>query len=145
MRAAAPTADVVVMAAAPADFTPATTSATKIKKSGAGGLGLDLVQTPDVLAGLVAARTDPRQVLVGFAAEAPGAGTDLLALGRAKLARKGCDLLVLNEVGRDRVFGQPTSEITVLGPDTVAGPVAGSKDTLAHLVWDAALSVRAAR
>ena len=72
MEVAAKGADVVVMAAAPADFTPAETSQTKIKKSGGAGLGVDLVQTPDVLAGLVAARTDPRQVLVGFAAETPG-------------------------------------------------------------------------
>ena len=102
MEVAAKGADVVVMAAAPADFTPAETSRTKIKKSGGAGLAVDLVQTPDVLAGLVAARTDPRQVLVGFAAETPGPDQSLLELGRAKLARKGCDLLVLNEVGPGR-------------------------------------------
>ena len=67
------------------------------------------MQTADVLAGLVAARTDARQVLVGFAAETPSAGETLLELGRAKLARKGCDLLVLNEVGHGLVFGQPDS------------------------------------
>ena len=72
------------------------------------------MQTTDVLAGLVAARTDPRQVLVGFAAETPVPEHDLLELGRAKLARKGCDLLVLNEVGRGLVFGRPDSEIILL-------------------------------
>ena len=71
-RAAA--ADLVVMAAAPADFTPTNRSDTKIKKDGDGGLHLDLVQTTDVLAALVRSRIDPRQVLVGFAAETPDAG-----------------------------------------------------------------------
>jgi len=145
MTAAAGTADVVVMAAAPADFTPAQASGTKIKKAGSDGLALELVQTPDVLASLVAGRRDPRQVLVGFAAETPAEGQSLLELGRAKLARKGCDLLVLNEVGHGLVFGRPDSEITVVGPGTVSGPVAGSKDALAHLVWDSALAVRSAR
>lgn len=145
MTSASREADLVVMAAAPADYTPATASGTKIKKTGGDGLELDLVQTPDVLAGLVAGRTNPRQVIVGFAAETPAAGQSLLELGRAKLARKGCDLLVLNEVGHGLVFGQPDSEITVLGTDGVTGPVAGSKDTLAHVVWDSALAVRRAR
>ncbi len=142
MEVAAKGADVVVMAAAPADFTPAETSRTKIKKSGGAGLAVDLVQTPDVLAGLVAARTDPHQVLVGFAAETPGPHQSLVELGRAKLARKGCDLLVLNEVGPGKVFGQPDSEITVLGGPEPVGPLAGSKDLLAHRIWDEALAAR---
>jgi phosphopantothenoylcysteine decarboxylase/phosphopantothenate--cysteine ligase len=142
---AAATADLVVMAAAPADFTPAAASDTKIKKSGDGGLRLELVQTPDVLAGLVHARTDPRQVLVGFAAETPTAEQSLLELGRAKLARKGCDLLVLNAVGAGLVFGQPDSEITLLSPQGAQGPLAGSKDQLAHAIWDAALVLRTSR
>ncbi|GAA1431008.1 bifunctional phosphopantothenoylcysteine decarboxylase/phosphopantothenate--cysteine ligase CoaBC [Microlunatus lacustris] len=145
VTAAAATADVVVMAAAPADFTPAAASGTKIKKSGDGGLELDLVQTTDVLAGLVRGRTDPRQVLVGFAAETPTDDADLLALGRAKLARKGCDLLVLNAVGRGKVFGQVDSEITLLTAQAADGPHAGSKDTLAHRVWDNALTLRTSR
>jgi phosphopantothenoylcysteine decarboxylase/phosphopantothenate--cysteine ligase len=145
VTAAAPTADVVVMAAAPADFTPAAASDTKIKKSGNGGLQLDLVQTSDVLAGLVRGRTDPCQVLVGFAAETPTAEQSLVELGRAKLARKGCDLLVLNAVGHGLVFGQPDSEITLLTPQGARGPLAGSKDQLAHAIWDAALVLRAPR
>jgi phosphopantothenoylcysteine decarboxylase/phosphopantothenate--cysteine ligase len=142
MAVAAKTADIAVMAAAPADFAPAGSSDTKIKKTGSEGLALTLVQTTDVLAGLVAARTDPRQVLVGFAAETPPSAESLVELGRAKLARKGCDLLVLNEVGHQLVFGQPDSEITVLGPGTTVGPIAGSKDTLAHRIWDEALAER---
>jgi len=145
MTTAGAAADVVVMAAAPADFTPAEASGTKIKKSGTAGLELALVQTPDVLAGLVAERTDSRQVLVGFAAETPDGGQSLLELGRAKLARKGCDLLVLNEVGHGLVFGRADSEITVLSGEAVTGPVTGSKDALAHVVWDAALAVRSGR
>ena len=100
------------------------------------------MQTPDVLAGLVAARTDPRQVLVGFAAETPGPDQSLVELGQAKLARKGCDLLVLNEVGPGKVFGQPDSEIIVLGGPEPVGPLAGSKDLLAHRIWDEALAAR---
>jgi phosphopantothenoylcysteine decarboxylase / phosphopantothenate---cysteine ligase len=145
MTDAAAEADIVVMAAAPADYTPATASDTKLKKTGDQGLRLDLVQTTDVLASLVSARTDPRQVLVGFAAETPTAEHSLLELGRAKLARKGCDLLVLNEVGRDKVFGRPDSEIVVISVDRAEPPMAGSKDQLAHRIWDSALDVRVAQ
>jgi len=145
MAVAVKDADIAVMAAAPADFTPATTSQSKIKKAADGRLDLNLVQTTDVLASLVKARTDARQVLVGFAAETPGRGQTLLDLGRAKLARKGCDLLVLNEVGPNLVFGQPDSEITLLSTDGATGPLRGSKDTLAHQIWDEALAQRARR
>jgi phosphopantothenoylcysteine decarboxylase / phosphopantothenate---cysteine ligase len=145
MTVAAKDADVVVMAAAPADFTPARASETKIKKSGDGNLRIDLVQTSDVLAGLAAGRTDPQQVLVGFAAETPDAEHSLLDLGRAKLHRKGCDLLVLNEVGHGLVFGQPDSAITLLTPNGVGATMTGSKDLLAHRIWDAALGLRFGR
>ncbi len=145
MAVAAKDADIAVMAAAPADFAPSSTSETKIKKSADGGLELKLVQTTDVLAGLVAARTDARQILVGFAAETPSAGETLLDLGRAKLARKGCDLLVLNEVGRNLVFGQQQSQITLLTTEGATGPFTGSKDTLAHQIWDEAVAQRARR
>ena len=138
-------ADIAIMAAAPADFTPAAASDTKIKKSADGGLELTLVQTVDVLASLVAARTDSQQVLVGFAAETPGDGQTLIDLGRAKLARKGCDLLVLNEVGPNLVFGQPDNKIILLTREGATGPIAGSKDTLAHQIWDEAIAQRARR
>jgi phosphopantothenoylcysteine decarboxylase/phosphopantothenate--cysteine ligase len=145
MTVAAKDADLVVMAAAPADFTPARASETKIKKSGDGNLRIDLVQTSDVLAALAAGRTDPQQVLVGFAAETPDAEHSLLDLGRAKLHRKGCDLLVLNEVGHGLVFGQPDSAITLLTPNGVGATMTGSKDLLAHRIWDAALGLRFGR
>jgi phosphopantothenoylcysteine decarboxylase / phosphopantothenate---cysteine ligase len=145
MAVVAKDADIAIMAAAPADFTPAAASDTKIKKSADGGLELTLVETVDVLASLVAARTDSRQVLVGFAAETPSDGQTLIDLGRAKLARKGCDLLVLNEVGPNLVFGQPDNKIILLTREDATGPIAGSKDTLAHQIWDEALAQRARR
>ncbi len=89
MTKAAADADIVVMAAAPADFTPATSSDLKIKKSGQAGLELTLVQTTDVLAGLVAARTDPAQVIVGFAAETPTAEQSLVELGPGQAGPQG--------------------------------------------------------
>jgi len=142
MTGAAKDADLVVMAAAVADFAPAETSDAKLKKSDDAGLDLQLGQTVDVLAGLVAARTDPAQVLVGFAAETATSPEDLVALGRAKLARKGCNLLVVNDVREGRVFGAETNEITLLTHDEVRGPLAGSKDTLAHDIWDVTLALR---
>ncbi len=149
MTRAAKKADVVVMAAAPADFTPATASDTKIKKSGDAGTTLTLVQTPDVLRGLVEAREDPSQVIVGFAAETSDDLTELVALGRDKLLRKGCDLLVLNAVGHDKVFGREDSEITLLGQQdrevVVDGPYSGSKDVLAHRVLESAVQARQRR
>lgn len=145
MTQAAQGADIVVMAAAAADFTPAEASPSKIKKAGAAGLELRLGQTPDVLAGLVRARSDERQVLVGFAAETPIGDESLLELGRAKLTRKGCDLLVLNAVGHGRVFGQPDNEVILLSAGTASGPISGTKDLLAHRIWDAALAQRTRR
>jgi phosphopantothenoylcysteine decarboxylase/phosphopantothenate--cysteine ligase len=146
MTRAAKGADVVVMAAAPADFTPATASDVKIKKSGDEGATVTLVQTPDVLRGLVTSREDPRQVIVGFAAETAPDQAGLVALGRAKLARKGCDLLVLIVVGHGLVFGREDNEITLLAQQdaevTVDGPYAGSKDVLAHRILDATAALR---
>ncbi len=145
---AADGADMVVMAAAPADFRPVREQSVKIKKTSADQrLELSLVQNPDILAGLVRDRTDPRQLLVGFAAETATSDTELVALGRQKLARKGCDLLVLNAVGHGRVFGRTESEIRLLRPgtDVTPGALAGSKDVLAHHIWDATLDIRAGR
>ncbi|MDP9183173.1 MAG: phosphopantothenoylcysteine decarboxylase, partial [Actinomycetota bacterium] len=130
-------ADVVVMAAAVADYRPAERLATKRKKTDA--LSVDLVQNPDILRELVAARR-PGQVLVGFAAETGDDRADVLTHGREKLARKGCDLLVVNEVGES---GHPTgfegsdNAATVLAADGSATEVPlGSKDALADVVWD---------
>ena len=108
--AASSGADAVVMAAAPADFRPLTESGSKIKKSGDGTTPtIELAETPDILAGLVRDR-DARgdaQVVVGFAAETGDDNGSVLDHARAKLARKGCDLLVVNDVGGGAVFGSP--------------------------------------
>jgi len=140
MRRLAPDADALVMAAAPADFTPAEPSASKIKKAGEAGLDLRLVQTPDVLAGLAASRR-PGQVIVGFAAETASEPGALLELGRAKLARKGCDLLVLNDVSGGAVFGDARNDVTIIGPTGVVGSATADKNVVAHRIWDAALAV----
>ncbi len=129
------------MAAAPADFRPLTESGSKIKKSGDGTTPtIELVETPDILAGLVRdrdARGDDAQVVVGFAAETGDDNGSVLDHARAKLARKGCDLLVVNDVGGGAVFGSPDNEAVVLSASGEAVTVPrGSKESLAHVVWD---------
>ncbi|MFY7066403.1 bifunctional phosphopantothenoylcysteine decarboxylase/phosphopantothenate--cysteine ligase CoaBC [Nocardiopsis changdeensis] len=128
-------ADVIVMSAAVADFRPAASVASKIKKSGAAPAPIELVENPDVLAGLVVSRDreGTAQVIVGFAAETD----DVIANGRAKLARKGCDLLVVNQVGGGRAFGTEDNQAVVLGADGSAVEIPrGPKEDLADRVWD---------
>ncbi|MEU4643872.1 bifunctional phosphopantothenoylcysteine decarboxylase/phosphopantothenate--cysteine ligase CoaBC [Micromonospora sp. NPDC023814] len=131
--AAAAGADVVVMAAAPADFRPATYAPGKIKKSDDGDAPtIALVTNPDIAAEL-GQRRRPEQVLVVFAAETG----DAEANGRAKLARKRADLIVINEVGTDKVFGADTNAATVIGADgSVSRLPEQSKEDLADAVWD---------
>ncbi|MBW1604594.1 bifunctional phosphopantothenoylcysteine decarboxylase/phosphopantothenate--cysteine ligase CoaBC [Streptomyces sp. JJ66] len=131
---AAADADAVVMAAAVADFRPARYASGKIKKrDGHDPEPVALVRNPDVLAELSADRPHPGQVVVGFAAETD----DVLAAGRAKLARKGCDLLVVNEVGEHKTFGSADNEAVVLATDGTQTPVPyGPKEALADTVWD---------
>ncbi|MGY5882051.1 bifunctional phosphopantothenoylcysteine decarboxylase/phosphopantothenate--cysteine ligase CoaBC [Modestobacter lacusdianchii] len=131
-------ADVVVMAAAVADFRPASVAGTKLKKGAASEpSSIELVRNPDVLVELVGARP-PGQLVVGFAAETGDAEGDVLTHARAKLDRKGADLLVVNDVSAGRVFGRAENEVTVLAPDGTATPVpAGRKDTVAAGIWDA--------
>ncbi|MGN9777191.1 bifunctional phosphopantothenoylcysteine decarboxylase/phosphopantothenate--cysteine ligase CoaBC [Micromonospora sp. H33] len=130
---AAVDADAVVMAAAPADFRPATYATGKIKKSDDGSAPtIELVTNPDIAAEL-GQRRRPEQVLVVFAAETG----DAEANGRAKLARKRADLIVINEVGPDKVFGAETNAATVIGADgSVSRMPEQSKDDLADGVWD---------
>jgi len=134
-------ADVVVMAAAPADFTPVATSATKIKKDADAGLTLELRQTTDVLATISADRVRD-QVIVGFAAETASSPEELLDLGRAKLARKGCDLLVLNDVSGGAVFGSDHNSVAILDPGGVVATASADKSVIAHRIWDAVVAVR---
>jgi phosphopantothenoylcysteine decarboxylase/phosphopantothenate--cysteine ligase len=139
--AAAAQADAVVMAAAVADFRPRDTSETKIKKGAGEPTGVALVRTSDVLAELSAhPRRRAGQVVVGFAAETGDTEGDVLHHARAKLARKGCDLLVVNEVGGS---GHPTgfegarNAAVVLGDDGSQVPVPlSSKAAVADAVWD---------
>ncbi|MBB4895166.1 phosphopantothenoylcysteine decarboxylase/phosphopantothenate--cysteine ligase [Streptomyces olivoverticillatus] len=131
---AAADADAVVMAAAVADFRPARYAEGKIKKQdGREPEPVELVRNPDVLAELSAERARPGQVVVGFAAETD----DVLSNGRAKLARKRCDLLVVNEVGERKTFGSEENEAVVLASDGTETPVPhGPKEALADTVWD---------
>jgi phosphopantothenoylcysteine decarboxylase/phosphopantothenate--cysteine ligase len=138
MREAAAGADAVVMAAAVADFRPADVADSKIKKSDDpdDAPQVRLVRTVDVLAELVAART-PGQVVVGFAAETGDAAGDVLTHARAKLARKGCDLLVVNDVSGGAVFGRARNAVTVLTARGEAHTVPeGTKEAVADAVWD---------
>ncbi len=139
---AATTADAVVMAAAVADFRPRDTRDTKIKKSAAADPEpVALVRTTDVLAEVARSpRARDGQVVVGFAAETGDTDGDALTHGRAKLATKGADLLVVNEVGG---AGHPTgfegsqNAAVVLGADGSETPVPlGPKEDLADVVWD---------
>jgi phosphopantothenoylcysteine decarboxylase / phosphopantothenate---cysteine ligase len=126
-------ADGVVMAAAVADFRPAVIKRSKIKKKpDADPPAIELSRTVDVLAELSRVRA-PGQVIVGFAAETD----DVLANGRAKLAAKGADLLVVNEVGAALGFDVADNSATILGADGSATQVpAGPKAALADVVWD---------
>ena len=130
-------ADVVIMAAAVADFRPTDLAGHKIKKSEAGPPTLNLTTNPDILVDLVKRRAIG-QLVVGFAAETGDEIGDVLHYGRAKLARKGCDLLVVNPVGDGVTFEQPDNAGWLLASD--GGEVefpAGSKALLASRLCDA--------
>ncbi len=135
---AAAGADAVVMAAAPADFRPVHRSDTKIKKSDDGSAPvISLEQNPDILKELSAHRPGAGTVVVGFAAETGDTTGSVLDLARAKLARKGCDLLVVNDVSGGAVFGADDNEAVILAADGTAVDVPrGSKGALAHVIWD---------
>ncbi|HEU5044716.1 MAG TPA: bifunctional phosphopantothenoylcysteine decarboxylase/phosphopantothenate--cysteine ligase CoaBC [Nocardioidaceae bacterium] len=140
--AAAADADAVVMAAAPADFTPSDVSGSKIKKKHDGTAPtLQLRTTPDILAELSGDRPTAGTVVVGFAAETGDESGSVLDHARAKLARKGCDLLVVNDVSGGAVFGSEHNEAVILDRSGAAVTVPrGSKQQLAHRIWDAVVS-----
>ncbi|WP_018761415.1 bifunctional phosphopantothenoylcysteine decarboxylase/phosphopantothenate--cysteine ligase CoaBC [Arthrobacter sp. 135MFCol5.1] len=117
--AAAADSDVIIMSAAVADFRPAEVSDTKIKKrDDTADPVITLVRNPDILQELVeqrnASRAGSGQLVVGFAAETGDSQGDVLAYAEAKLQRKGCDLLVVNHVGMDKVFGQDSNAVVIL-------------------------------
>ena len=139
VRAAAVTADVVVMAAAVADFRPVGVVGHKVKKRLDGVIEpIQLEVTPDILAELAADRLRPGQVVVGFAAETGDDLADVLEYGQAKARRKGADLLAVNAVGDGIGFGTPDNAVTLLDRDgAVLGAAAGTKEQVADAVWDA--------
>jgi phosphopantothenoylcysteine decarboxylase/phosphopantothenate--cysteine ligase len=138
VRSAAPDASVVVMAAAVADFRPKAPVATKIKKTD-GPPEVILEPTPDILAGLGRDRR-PGQVLVGFAAETVTAtGHDLKEYALAKLAAKGADLIVANDVAAPGVgFAHDTNAVLIIGRDGLETEVPlANKEVVADEVVDA--------
>jgi len=139
LRAAADS-DVVIMAAAVADFRPADVSDTKIKKrDDTADPVIALLRNPDILQELVEVRDAgrPGQLIVGFAAETGDARGDVLAYAEAKLRRKGCDLLVVNHVGEGRVFGQDHNSVVILSRSGSEPQAAsGSKNDVAAAIID---------
>ena len=134
---AAAAADAVVMAAAVADYRPAVRSDTKLKKAGEAPEPIELTENPDILRELSAERRKSGQIIVGFAAETD----DPIGNGRAKLAAKGCDLLVVNKVGNGLAFGTADNQAEILAADGqhVSVPL-GPKESLAEVIWDNVVS-----
>jgi phosphopantothenoylcysteine decarboxylase/phosphopantothenate--cysteine ligase len=138
-HAAADGADAVLMAAAVADFRPADYANSKIKKTPDGDPPpLTLTTNPDILAELVQRRGSAAGgVILGFAAETGDATATVADYGRAKLARKGCDYLVVNDVSGGAVFGQPDNAATIVGADGSETVVPhGPKAVLAAAICD---------
>ena len=139
----APEANVLVMAAAVADFRPAQVATSKIKKGSASEPNsIDLVRNDDVLAGAVRARSEGQlpnmRAIVGFAAETGDANGDVLFHARAKLQRKGCDLLVVNAVGENRAFEVDNNDGWLLSADGAEAALEhGSKTLMATRIVDA--------
>lgn len=131
-------ADAIIMAAAPADFRPVNYVESKIKKTPDGTAPtIELTENPDILLELVQSRVGSLPVIAGFAAETGDVNGSVLEHARAKLARKGCDLLVVNDVSAGKVFGREENEVTILDADGASTePFTGSKYEVAHAVLD---------
>jgi phosphopantothenoylcysteine decarboxylase/phosphopantothenate--cysteine ligase len=130
-------ADIVIMAAAVADYRPEDVQPKKIKKDQQGGrMTLELVRNPDVLAALSSTRRDG-QVIVGFAAETESDPATLLELGRAKIMRKGSDYLVLNSVGWSEGFASEENSVVVVDrAGAIVMEASGSKASVADRILD---------
>ena len=137
MTLAAESAEVIIMAAAVADYRPRTVQLGKIKKEDVGDtLTLELVRNPDILAELSDARR-PGQLIIGFAAETETDADRLLALGRDKITRKGCDYLVVNRVSQHEGFGTEHNTVTVLDRHgVIVNEACGSKMSVANCILD---------
>jgi phosphopantothenoylcysteine decarboxylase/phosphopantothenate--cysteine ligase len=137
VSAAAPDADVVIMAAAVADYRPEAVAGAKIKKETQGdSLDLHLVKNPDILKGLAETRR-AGQVIIGFAAETETDDAKLLELGRTKVARKGSDYLVINRVGWTEGFATERNTVVVVdGTGAIVAEASGSKQSVADRILD---------
>ena len=131
------------MAAAPADFRPVSVSGSKIKKSSdpEAGLRVELTPNPDIVRGLVEARDargGGRPIVVSFAAETGDADGSVMDHARAKFARKGSDVQVVNEVGPGLTFGQDETTVHLLrrGHDEAVTVGPAGKDVVADALWD---------
>ncbi len=133
VRANFPAADVLVMAAAPADFRAADAQTKKIAREGGSGLELRFEPTEDILAGVAAAKS-AGQVVVGFAAET---GAEAIERARAKLERKAVDAIVFNDVSRSEIgFDSPDNEVTIVERDEEHHVPLASKDEVAEAILD---------
>lgn len=144
--------DVFIMAAAVADFRPATESDAKMKKGSddTALASVQLVENPDILARTVEQRSegtvDEDAIIVGFAAETGSPGHSPLELAQAKLRRKGCDMLMLNEVGVGKVFGQADNRGWLLSPAGEPAEVPhGTKFDVAMVILDRIVAELAGR
>jgi phosphopantothenoylcysteine decarboxylase/phosphopantothenate--cysteine ligase len=145
VHAATAEVDVVIMAAAVADYRPENVSEAKIKKDTQGDrLELTLVKNPDILADIATARaaspvgTAARDLtIIGFAAETETDRHRLLDIGRAKIARKGSDYLVLNTVGWSAGFAAETNTVILLNfAGDIVGEASGGKRAVADRILD---------
>src|ERR1700754_171033 len=144
----APDVHVLAMAAAVADFRPVNVATAKIKKAASDDSApqIDLVRNDDVLATTVQARTAGQlpnmRAIVGFAAETGDANGDVLFHARAKLQRKGCDLLVVNAVGENRAFEVDNNDGWLLAADGAESALEhGSKTLMASRIVDSIVAV----
>jgi phosphopantothenoylcysteine decarboxylase / phosphopantothenate---cysteine ligase len=141
----------VVMAAAVADFRPLQVASAKLKKeTGSIPEAIPVVANPDILAGLVSDRSAGRLatslIIVGFAAETGDGQNSVLGHGRAKLRRKGVDLLVVNDVSDGQVFGQTHNAVTLLARSGSETPVArAGKAQIADAIWDRIVALAGVR
>ena len=134
---AAATADAVVMAAAVGDYRPTQTAAEKLKKSD-DEMTLDLERTVDILSTLGVKRSGSAPLLIGFAAETE----NVMENARAKLTKKGCDMIVANDVSqRDAGFGVDTNRVTIVTANGDEALDLMSKDEAAHAIWDRVLAL----
>ncbi len=138
-RAEFRSAHVLLMAAAVADFAPQASSEGKLARSGSGGLELRLTETEDILAGLSAVRTE-EQTVVGFAAEH---GPEAITRARQKLARKGLDAIVFNDVSRPEIgFDSERNEVTIVEASSEYSIPIASKAEVADAVLDRVAAMR---